>query len=114
MTGGHERCHETAESREPLEAAAELVEQLATVAPAGQWRVSGLLATRPEVLAERDDGSTEHVAEARAGTARWIVALSPATAPALVQWLRRAARSDPADAEALAFARALLGTADPS
>lgn len=99
----------TTEPGETLEAAADLIELLAAVAPAGRWRVGGLLASRPEVIAEREDGSSEHVADARAGSARWIAALSPATAPALVQWLRHAARREPVDAEALSFARTLLG-----
>lgn len=98
----------TTEPARTLEAAADLIEHLAAVSPAGRWRVGGLLATRPEVIAERDDGGSEHVAEARAGSARWIAAMSPATAPALVQWLRNAARRDPVEAEALSFARALL------
>lgn len=91
-----------------MNAAADLIEQLAAVAPTGRWRVTGLLASRPEVVAERDDGSTEHVAEARAGSARWIAALSPATAPHLVRWLRDAACRETVDAEALSFARAVL------
>jgi hypothetical protein len=33
-----------------------------------------LLATTPEVIARAPDGSTEHVAEARAGTGTWIAA----------------------------------------
>ena len=47
----------------------------------GDWRLGGLLASRPEVIAHRDGRRTEHVAEARAAPAAWITALSPAVAP---------------------------------
>nr|WP_218889655.1 hypothetical protein [Saccharopolyspora hordei] len=87
--------------------------RLAAVTTGGDWRVGGLLATRPEVIAHVGEGATEHVAEARAGTARWIAALSPALAAPLAEWLRSAARADRLDPAALAFARELrrrLGT----
>lgn len=71
-----------------LFAAAELIEQLAARSTSGQWQIRGLLATRPEIVAQRTDDSTEHVAEARAASARWITTLSPAVAPALAGWLR--------------------------
>src|ERR1700712_141621 len=87
--------------------AAERLEALAARTTAGQWRIAGLLATRPDVVAHRADGSTEHVAEARAGSAAWITALSPAVAGPLAAWLRAAAtvRVTP---ESLALARVLL------
>jgi hypothetical protein len=88
-----------------LRTAADRLEALAARTTAGDWRVGGLLATRPEVVAHRPDGGTEHVAEARAGTGAWIAALSPALAGPLAAWLRAA---DPADPAAAAFARALL------
>jgi hypothetical protein len=88
-----------------LRVAADRLEALAARTPPGDWRVGGLLATRPEVVAHRPDGGTEHVAEARAGTGGWIAALSPALAGPLADWLRAA---DPADPAATAFARALL------
>ena len=86
-----------------LQTAADRLEALAARTTSGDWRIGGLLASRPEVIAH-DDGATEHVAEARAGTAAWISALSPAVAAPLAAWLRAAA-PDPA---AVAFARALL------
>jgi hypothetical protein len=90
-----------------LRTAADRLAALAARTTPGDWRVSGLLATRPEVVAHAPDGGTEHVAEARANTAAWITALSPAVAGPLAAWLRAAAESDPS-AEALAVARALL------
>ena len=69
--------------------------------------MAGLLATRPEVVAYTD-GGTEHVAEARAASAAWIAALSPAVAAPLVAWLRAAAAAEPVDPAAVAVARALL------
>ena len=65
--------------RDLLRTAAERLEQVAARTTPGDWRTGGLLASRPEVIAHRVDG-TEHVAEARAGTAAWITALSPAVA----------------------------------
>jgi hypothetical protein len=70
--------------------------------------VRGLLASRPEVVAELAGGTTEHVAEARARTAEWIRTLSPALAGPLAGWLRAAART-PVDPQALAVARLLAG-----
>ena len=69
------------DDRTLLRTAADRLDALAARTTAGDWRTGGLLATRPEVIAHRDvDGqvATEHVAEARAGTAAWITALSPA------------------------------------
>jgi hypothetical protein len=83
------------------------LERLAASSTGGEWRVSGLLATRPEVVADLGGGDTEHVAEARARSARWIAALSPALAQPLADWLRSAAQGEQVDAAALAFARAL-------
>jgi hypothetical protein len=91
-----------------LRTAAERLELLAGRTTAGDWRSGGLLASRPEVVAHYADGSTEHVAEARAGTARWITALSPAIAGPLTAWLRSAADGDAVDPAAVALARTLL------
>jgi hypothetical protein len=91
-----------------LRTAADRLEALAARTTPGDWRLGGLLATRPEVVAHGTDGGTEHVAEARARTAEWITALSPAVAPPLAAWLRAAAAQDPADPAALGMARALL------
>ena len=91
-----------------LLAAADRLERLAARSTAGDWRLSGLLATRPEVVAHSPDDGTEHVAEARARTAEWIAALSPAVAPPLAAWLRSAAEADPVDDAALRLAWALL------
>jgi hypothetical protein len=91
-----------------LAAAADRLERLAARTTAGDWRLGGLLATRPEVVAHSPDGGTEHVAEARARTAEWIAALSPAVAEPLVAWLRTAADADPVDDAALRLARTLL------
>jgi hypothetical protein len=92
---------------ELLRAGADRLEALAGRTTAGDWRIAGLLATRPEVIAHRD-GTTEHVADARAGTASWIAALSPAVAPSLVAWLRAEADATSPTAAALALARTLL------
>ena len=70
-------------------------------------RCCGLLASRPEVVAEFPGGGTEHVAEARARTAEWIRSLSPALAAPLATWLRAAAQA-PIDPDALAVARLLV------
>jgi hypothetical protein len=91
-----------------LLAAADRVEQLAGRSTAGDWRVAGLLASRPEVVASRPDGGTEHVAEARAASAAWIAGLSPAIAGPLAAWLRVAAARRPPDPAALGVARVLL------
>ena len=98
----------TSSDREALLAAAERLESLAARTTAGDWRTGGLLASRPEIVAHSPDGGTEHVAEARAGTAAWITALSPVIAGPLVSWLRAAAGGDPADPAAVALAHALL------
>ena len=87
-----------------LRTAADQLEALAARSTPGDWRVGGLLASRPEVIAHRD-GGTEHVAEARAGSAAWISALSPAVAAPLAAWLRAAT---PTDADAVAVARVLV------
>ena len=91
---------------ELLRTAADRLERAARRATPGDWRIGGLLATRPEVVAHGADGSTRHVAEARADSARWIAALSPAVAEPLAAWLRAAART-PA-AEGVEVAKALL------
>jgi hypothetical protein len=91
-----------------LTVAADRIEALAARTTGGSWTVRGLLASRPEVVAELPDGSTEHVAEARARTAEWIRSLSPAVAGPLAAWLRAAARA-PVDPHALAVARLLAG-----
>ncbi|MBN1093282.1 hypothetical protein JKP75_12370 [Blastococcus sp. TML/M2B] len=91
-----------------LRAAADRLEQLAARTTSGDWRPAGLLASRPEVVAHLPDGGTEHVAEARAASAAWITALSPAVAGPLAGVLRAAAERDPVDPAAVALARALL------
>jgi hypothetical protein len=91
-----------------LRTAADRLEALAARTTPGDWRTGGLLATRPEVVAHSPDGSTEHVAEARAATGAWIAAVSPALAAPLAGWLRTAATHEPVDPAAAAFARALL------
>jgi hypothetical protein len=96
------------DDRDVLRTAAERLERLVARTTPGDWRTGGLLASRPEVIAHRD-GGTEHVAEARAGTAEWIIALSPAVGPPLVGWLRAAAEVPSVDPSAAAFGRVLLG-----
>jgi hypothetical protein len=91
---------------ELLRTAADRLESLASRSTPGDWRIGGLLATRPEVIAHALDGSTRHVAEARADSARWIAALSPAVGEPLAAWLR-AATDDPRP-EALALAKLLV------
>ncbi|GAB3326374.1 hypothetical protein GCM10027451_51690 [Geodermatophilus aquaeductus] len=91
-----------------LRTAADRLDALAARTLPGDWRTSGLLATRPEVVAHLPDGSTEHVAEARAATGAWIAALSPALAAPLASWLRAAAAHQPVAPAAEAFARTLL------
>jgi hypothetical protein len=93
---------------ELLRTAAERLEQLAGRTTPGDWRTGGLLASRPEVVAHRADGDREHVAEARAGTASWITALSPAVAGPLTAWLRSEADADTPTPAALVLARLLL------
>lgn len=99
-------------SAELLRAAADRLERLALRTTDGDWHTGGLLASRPEVIAHQADGGTEHVAEARAASAAWIVALSPALAGPLAGWLRDEAGSGPSEA-AVAFARALLPRLPP-
>jgi hypothetical protein len=98
----------TSSDREALRTAADRLESLAGRTTAGDWRAGGLLASRPEVIAHFPDGATEHVADARAGTAGWIRTLSPAIAGPLVSWLRSAAGADAVDPAAVALADTLL------
>ena len=91
-----------------LRAAAAGLTAVAARSTAGDWRITGLLASRPEVVAHRPDGGTEHVAEARAASARWIAGLSPAVAVPLADWLRAAAERDDPDPAALRLAQLLL------
>jgi hypothetical protein len=91
-----------------LREAADRLDRLAARSTRGDWRTTGLLATRPEVVAHRPDGGTEHVAEARAASAAWITALSPAVAEPLGDWLRAEAERGAPAAAALALARLLL------
>ncbi len=91
-----------------LRTAADRLELLAGRTTPGDWQLGGLLASRPEIVSHAPDGGTEHVAEARAATAAWIVALSPAVAGPLVAWLRAAADAEPIEPAALAVAQALL------
>jgi hypothetical protein len=93
---------------ELLRTVAARIDDLAARATAGDWRSGGLLATRPEVIAHRPDGGTEHVAEARSASAAWIAALSPAVAGPLADWLRLAAERSPVEPPALDLARILL------
>lgn len=99
------------EDRRELLAAADELETLAARTTSGNWRVRGLLASRPEIVAERGDGGSEHVAEARANTAQWIVTVAPAVAGPIAAWLRAVADLPPIAREALAVARALTGPA---
>jgi hypothetical protein len=96
-----------AEARELLRAAAQRLDGLAGRTTPGEWRTAGLLASRPEVVAHLPGGRTEHVAEARARSAEWIVSLSPALAAPLAAWLRAAADDPAPGPEPLAVARAL-------
>jgi hypothetical protein len=91
-----------------VRAAAERLEALAGRTTGGAWRLTGLLATRPEVVAVGPDGGTQHVAEARAGTGAWITALSPAVAPPLAALLRAVADGRSADDAATELSRVLL------
>jgi hypothetical protein len=91
-----------------LRTAAAALENLAARTTAGDWRIGGLLATRPEVVAHRPDGGTEHVAEARTASAAWITALSPAVAEPLAGWLRAAADRSPVEPAAAELAGLLL------
>jgi hypothetical protein len=107
------RVGETASVADPdvelLRTAADRLEALAARTTGGDWTLRGLLASRPEVVAELADGGSEHVAEARARTGEWIRTLSPAVAAPLAGWLRAAADRAPVDPHALAVARVLLG-----
>ena len=100
------------DERALLRTAAERLDALTARTTPGDWRTGGLLATRPEVIAHRDPAAggsgTEHVAEARSGTAAWITALSPALGPPLARWLRAAAAAPSVEPEALAVARVLV------
>ncbi len=91
-----------------LRGAADRLERLAARTTGGDWRTSGLLASRPEVIAHRPDGSTEHVAEARAASAAWITALSPAIAAPLVGLLRAEAGSPSPAPDFVTLAQVLL------
>jgi hypothetical protein len=95
------------DERALLRTTADRLEGLAARSTPGDWRTGGLLASRPEVIAH-DGGATEHVAEARARTAAWITALSPAVGPPLAAWLRAAAAQAGVDPTAVAFAEVLL------
>jgi hypothetical protein len=96
------------EAAELLRTAATRLELLAARTTGGDWRLAGLLATRPEVVAHASDGGTEHVAEARTRTGEWIATLSPDLAAPIAAWLRAAADAEPVDAAAVAVARLLL------
>jgi hypothetical protein len=98
----------TADDAADLRTAADRLERLAGRTTGGDWRLAGLLATRPEVIAHASDGGTEHVAEARARTGEWIATLSPDLAAPIAAWLRAAADAEPVDAAAVAVARLLL------
>jgi hypothetical protein len=93
---------------ELLREAADRLIALAARSTDGDWRLGGLLASRPEVVAHRDDGGTEHVAEARAASAAWIAALSPAVAGPLAAVLRDAADGGVVPPALAELARALL------
>ena len=70
----------TADDAADLRTAADRLERLAGRTTGGDWRLAGLLATRPEVIAHASDGGTEHVAEARHGPASGSPP-SPPTSP---------------------------------
>jgi hypothetical protein len=107
MRLGRFRENVVVDERALLLTAADRLEELAARSTSGDWRTGGLLASRPEVIAHEGD-STEHVAEARARTAAWISALSPAVGPPLAAWLRAAAAQVEVEPAAVAFARVLL------
>ena len=106
----------TVDDAATLLAAAQRLRALAARSTGGDWRVGGLLASRPEVIAHAPDGGTEHVAEARTRSGAWIAALSPAVAEPLAASLTSAAAAPTPDPAAVALARALLGRlpAEPS
>jgi hypothetical protein len=87
---------------------ADRIERLAARTTPGDWRPTGLLASRPEVVAHRADGGTEHVAEARAASGAWIAAFSPALAAPLVELLRASAAQPVPGPAVVTLARALL------
>jgi hypothetical protein len=91
-----------------LRTAADRLEELAARTTPGDWRAAGLLASRPEVVAHKEDGSTEHVAEARADSAAWILALSPVVAGPLGALLRTVAGGRPVEPAARELAAVLL------
>ena len=95
------------DDRALIRSVADRLEALAARTTPGDRRLTGLLASRPEVVAHRADGSTEHVAEARAGSAAWIAALSPDVAGSLVILLRVAGGADPLEPAAVDLARVL-------
>jgi hypothetical protein len=95
------------DDRALLRSVADRLEALADRTTSGDWQLSGLLASRPEVVAHRPDGGTEHVAEARERTAPWIAALSPVVARPLVTMLRIAGAADPLEPAAVDLAREL-------
>jgi hypothetical protein len=92
-----------------LRTVADRLEALAARTTAGDWRIGGLLATRPEVIAHLPDGGTEHVAEGRAASAVWIATLSPAVAAPLAGWFRQAAERFPLEPAAVELAHLLAG-----
>jgi hypothetical protein len=96
------------DDRALIRSVADRLEAVAARTTGGDWRVQGLLASRPEIVAHRPDGGTEHVAEARARTGEWIAALSPDLAAPIAAWLRAAADAEPVDAAAVTVARLLL------
>src|SRR4051794_24549024 len=91
-----------------LRTAAERLTDLAVRSTAGDWRGGGPPARRPAGVAHLPPGGTEHVAEARAASVRWIAGLSPAVAVPLADWLRAAADEPTAAEPALRLARLLL------
>lgn len=100
-----------------LRRAAEELRRLHRQVPPGRWTARGLLASRPEIVAEDSEGHTEHVAEARQRSVGWIVALGPAAAVPLISWLSETAdaleqpglATPIATEAATAFASGLLG-----
>jgi hypothetical protein len=95
------------DDRALMRSVADRLEVLAARATDGDWRAEHLLASRPEVIAHRADGGTEHVAEARARSAAWITALSPAIARPLVTLLGVASAADPLEPAAVDLAHVL-------
>jgi hypothetical protein len=89
------------DDRALMRSVADRLEVLAARTTDGDWRANHLLASRPEIIAHRPDGGTEHVAEARARSAAWIAGLSPAIATPLVTLLRVASAADPLEQAAV-------------